>query len=142
MILLKYVKRLLCLVLVLGFSMAQAGLNNPPLLVADANGVGSMSAVAKARADNPGSVQVLKTFDQQHEDTADANSAIPLKQKHRILFYLGGALLLFVLATGFLGIAVGIFERPWFLWHMVTAGLTMTLAVVHAIVAMVWFFPF
>jgi hypothetical protein len=102
----------------------------------------SMSAVAKANADNPGSVQILQTFDQQHQDTADANSAIPLKQKHRILFYLGGALLVLVLLTGSLGIAVGIFDRPWFVWHMVAAGLTMTLAVVHAVVAMVWFFPF
>jgi hypothetical protein len=105
-------------------------------------GPSSMSAVAKAKTDNPGSVQILQTFDQQHQDTADANSAIPQKQKHRILFYLGGALLVLVLLTGSLGIAVGIFDRPWFVWHMISAGLTMTLAVVHAVVAMVWFFPF
>lgn len=90
----------------------------------------------------PGSVQILQTFDQQHQDTAEANSAIPTAQKHRILFYLGGTLLLLVLVTGSLGIGVGIFDKPWFVWHMVAAGLTMTLAVVHAIVAMVWFFPF
>jgi hypothetical protein len=123
--------------LLLGLALITAGIpalaeNAPPAL----------SAVAKARADNPGSVQILQTFDQQHQDTADANSAIPLKQKHRILFYLGGGLLVLVLLTGALGIAVGIFNRPWFLWHMVAAGLTMTLAVVHAVVAMVWFFPF
>jgi hypothetical protein len=105
-------------------------------------GPASMSAVAKAKTDNPGSVQILQTFDQQHQDTADANSAIPQKQKHRILFYLGGTLLVLVLLTGSLGIAVGIFDRPWFVWHMISAGLTMTLAVVHAVVAMVWFFPF
>lgn len=64
------------------------------------------------------------------------------KEKHQILFYMGFALLLLLIATAGLGIALGVYGKRVFVPHMLFAGLSVTLAIVHSIVAMVWFFPF
>jgi hypothetical protein len=58
------------------------------------------------------------------------------------MFLLGVPLLIFLLITGVLGIAMGVYGKQVFVPHMVFAGLTVTLAVVHAIVGLVWFYPF
>jgi hypothetical protein len=59
-----------------------------------------------------------------------------------IMFGLGLPLLLLLLATAALGVAMGVYGKPVFVAHMVCAGLTVTLAVVHVIVGLVWFRPF
>jgi len=46
------------------------------------------------------------------------------------------------LTTGGLGVAMVVYGKQVFVIHMIFAGLTMTLAVIHAIVGMVWFFPY
>jgi len=63
-------------------------------------------------------------------------------KKKIIMFIMGVPLILMVLVTGVLGIGMGIYGKPWFVPHMIMAGLTMTLALVHAIVGVAWFFPF
>lgn len=87
------------------------------------------------------SAQILQAFNKQHRDTEHEKS-ITDKDKQRIMFLLGVSLLTMVLITGGLGIAMGIFGKPVFVAHMVFAGFSMTLAVVHAIVGIVWFYPF
>ncbi len=67
---------------------------------------------------------------------------IELKQKHQILFFMGVSLLLLILTTAYYGIAMGVYGKQVFVRHMVFAGLAVTLAVAHSIVAIVWFFPF
>jgi len=47
-----------------------------------------------------------------------------------------------LLSTAALGIAMGVYGKPVYLAHMICAGLTVTLAVVHVIVGLVWFRPF
>lgn len=64
------------------------------------------------------------------------------QSRHRILFFMGIALLIFILLTAGLGIAMVIYKKPVFAAHMLFAGLSVTLAIAHAIAAMVWFFPF
>lgn len=64
------------------------------------------------------------------------------KNQHLILFYMGVALLIFVFLTAGFGIAMGMLGKEVFIQHMVCAGITVFLATAHAIVAMVWFFPF
>ena len=59
-----------------------------------------------------------------------------------VMFVLGVPLLFLLLTTGVLGIAMGVYGKPVFVAHMVCAGLSMTLAVAHAIVGLVWFYPF
>jgi len=59
-----------------------------------------------------------------------------------IMFGLGLPLLLLLLLTAGLGIAMGVYGKQVFIAHMVCAGLTVPLAVVHVIVGLVWFRPF
>jgi hypothetical protein len=87
------------------------------------------------------SAQILQAFNQQHRNDIREN-AIPQKEKQQIMFLLGVALITLVLITGGLGIAMGLFGKPVFVAHMVFAGLSITLAIVHAIVGVVWFYPF
>jgi len=59
-----------------------------------------------------------------------------------VMFGLGAPLLLLLLTTAGLGVAMGVYGKQVFVAHMVCAGLTVTLAVVHVIVGLVWFRPF
>jgi hypothetical protein len=87
------------------------------------------------------SAQILQAFNRQHRDAEHAKS-ITDKDKQRIMFLLGVVLIALVLITGGLGIAMGLYGKPVFVAHMVFAGLSVTLAIVHAIVGLVWFYPF
>lgn len=84
--------------------------------------------------------QVLQSF----EKTAQApDAANPVDQTRRwVMFFLGAPLLFLLLITGGLGIAMGVYGKPVYLAHMIFAGLSITLAIVHAIVGLVWFRPF
>jgi hypothetical protein len=87
------------------------------------------------------SAQILQAFNKQHRNDI-REKAIPQKEKQQIMFLLGVALITLVLITGGLGIAMGLFGKQVFVAHMVFAGLSITLAIVHAIVGVVWFYPF
>jgi len=87
------------------------------------------------------SAQIMRDFNQQRVDTERAKS-ITDKDKQRIMFLLGIVLIALVLITGGLGIAMGVYDKPVFVPHMIFAGLSTTLALVHAIVGIVWFYPF
>lgn len=87
------------------------------------------------------SAQILQAFNRQHREAEHAKS-ITEKDKQRIMFLLGVVLITLVLITGGLGIAMGLYGKPVFVAHMVFAGLSITLAIVHAIVGLVWFYPF
>ncbi|MDQ6955247.1 MAG: hypothetical protein Q9M20_07370 [Mariprofundaceae bacterium] len=101
------------------------------------------SAYATASSAEPDvqqhSAEVLQEF---HEDLVLApERAIATKRKHQILFWMGGALLMLVLFAAGFGIAMGIFDKDVFVWHVLSAGLATTLAIVHGVVAFVWFYP-
>ena len=87
------------------------------------------------------SMQIMQDFSQQQIDKGHAKS-ITDKDKHRIMFLMGVALIALILITGGLGIAMGVYGKPVFVPHMIFAGLSTTLALVHAIVGIVWFYPF
>lgn len=87
------------------------------------------------------SAQILQAFNRQHRDAEHAKS-ITDKDKQRIMFLLGVLLITLVLVTGGLGIAMGLYGKPVFVAHMIFAGLSITMAIVHAIVGLVWFYPF
>ncbi len=84
-------------------------------------------------------VDVMQQFN--NDETLAPERAISTKRKHEILFWMGGALLLLVLFAAGFGIAMGIFDKDVFLWHVLSAGLATTLAIAHAVVAFVWFYP-
>jgi len=82
---------------------------------------------------------VMEQFNE--EKALAAERAISIKSKHQILFWMGSALLCLVLLAAGFGIAMGIFNKDVFVWHVLSAGLATTLAVAHAVVAFVWFYP-
>ncbi len=84
-------------------------------------------------------ISLMQQFDTG--ETIAPERAISEQRKHEILFLMGAALLLLLLTTGVLGVAMGVFEKDVFVWHMLSAGLTITLALVHAVVSFVWFYP-
>ena len=87
------------------------------------------------------SAQILQDFNKQHLETEHAK-AISDKTKQQIMFLLGITLITLVLITGGLGLAMGLYGKQVFVAHMVFAALSVTLAIVHAIVGLVWFYPF
>ena len=68
--------------------------------------------------------------------------AIGDETKRLVMFFMGVPLLLLLATTVALGVAMVIFEKKVFVAHMIFAGLSMTLAIAHAIVGIVWFYPF
>ena len=58
------------------------------------------------------------------------------------MFALGAPLLMLLLITAGLGIAMGLYGKQVYVAHMIFAGLSLTLAIVHAVVGLVWFRPF
>ena len=87
------------------------------------------------------SVKVMEAFEQQASQNK-IDRPITIQQKHLTMFLLGVPLLVLLLITGGLGIAMGIYGKQVFVLHMISAGLTITLAFAHAIVGVVWFYPF
>jgi len=62
--------------------------------------------------------------------------------RHKLLFFMGVTLLLFVFATAYFGMSMALFGKQVFVPHMICAGITVFLAMAHSVVAVVWFFPF
>ncbi len=113
---------------------------SPPVPAAAAEGGTPTAPNAAALPERDGQT-VLQAFgaaDQPNHATRDTAD----HTKRQVMFLLGAPLLLMLLVTAGLGIAVGVFGKPLFLLHMICAGLSVTLAVVHAIVGLVWFNPF
>ena len=102
-------------------------------------------AIPTVRADDNNqkgdSAKVMEAFEKQASQIKiDRPSTI--QKKHLTMFLLGVPLLILLLTTGALGIAMGIYGKQVFMLHMISAGLTITLAFVHAIVGVIWFYPF
>ena len=58
-----------------------------------------------------------------------------------MMFALAVPLLILLLITAGLGISMGLYGKDLFLPHLIFAGLSITLAIAHAIVGIVWFRP-
>jgi len=77
-------------------------------------------------------------IDEVAQDVQDAENEF----RHKLLFAMGATLLIFVFATAYFGLAMGLFGKQVFVPHMICAGITVFLAMAHSVVAVVWFFPF
>lgn len=102
--------------------------------------LGSRPALADEAAPSA-DVQVMQAFAESMRDNADRQHFSD-QRKHAILFLMGIVLLVCIFATAGLGVAMAIYGKKVFVAHTVFAGLSVTLAVVHAVVAIVWFWPF
>lgn len=86
--------------------------------------------------------QILEEFGRQQAQPLQRSSNIAEHERQVIMFSIGTVLLLLLVGTASIGVAVAVFGKPLFLMHMIFAGLTVTVAIVHVIVGVVWFFPF
>jgi hypothetical protein len=84
---------------------------------------------------------VLQAFAPQN-DGASERVAVSDHTKRVVMFSMGIPLLVLLIATAVLGVAMGIYGKRVFVAHMVCAGLALTLSLAHAIVGVVWFYPF
>jgi len=85
--------------------------------------------------------QIIQSFS-THETKKTGVITIEDQKKRLIMFLLGVPLLVMLLITAVLGVAMGVYGKQVFVAHMIFAGLSVTLAIAHAIVGIVWFFPF
>lgn len=97
-------------------------------------------AVEETQASN--GTQVLEAFDRQQVQRVNQASEINDHKKRVIMFMLAVPLFILLLITGGMGVATGVYGKRLFIPHMVFAGLTITLALAHVIVGLVWFYPF
>lgn len=98
------------------------------------------SVAAAAPAAEQSSTAIMQQF--AGEDEVAPERRIETERKHQILFIMGIALLVLLLLTGGFGIAMVVFDKEVFVAHMILAGLSMTLAVVHAATSIAWFWPY
>ncbi len=96
-------------------------------------------AAAADRADS--GEQVMQQFIAGKTGQSAEAALAEQKTRHQILFVMGFALLIGIGTTVGLGIAMALYHKPVFVAHMIAAGFSLTLAIVHAIVAIVWFYP-
>jgi len=110
------------------------------LLVMAVAWIPQVHAAEAEKSDN--GISVLEAFDKQQQQRVQQESALTDHEKHLIMFSLAIPLLILLLITAGLGIATGVFGKKLFIPHMITAGLTITLAVAHVVAGLVWFYPF
>ena len=110
----------------------------------------SFASAEEPVADNAGSEQsvkeqgdssVMQSFVSREVVESDI-VAIEDETKRLVMFFMGVPLLILLIATVALGVAMVIYGKQVFVAHMICAGLSLTLAMAHAVVGLVWFFPF
>jgi hypothetical protein len=95
----------------------------------------------QASNEEQGSTQVMQAFTSSEVTEGEA-VAIADQTKREIMFIMGIPLLLLIIVTTALGVAMGVYGKPVFVAHMICAGFSLTLAFAHAVVGLVWFYPF
>ncbi len=86
--------------------------------------------------------KILESFARQQPQRVAGETVIAQHEKQVIMFSIGAVLLTLLIGTASVGIAVAAFGKPLFLVHMILAGLTVTVALIHVAVGLVWFYPF
>lgn len=95
----------------------------------------------ESKTDMESEAQVIQKFTSQESIDSEIIT-IDDQRKRQVMFAMGVPLLLFIIITVGLGIAMGVFGKDVYIAHMIFAGLSLTLALGHAIVGLVWFWPF
>ena len=99
------------------------------------------TVIAEEAVDTSDDLLVMESFANQQIIESEIIKITDV-EKHQILFFMGITLLIMLIATAVLGVMMGIYGKQVFLAHMIVAGLSVTLALGHSVVAIVWFFPF
>lgn len=96
---------------------------------------------AESEATTESEAQIIQKFTSKESVDSEVVT-ISDKRKRQVMFAMGVPLLLFIIITVILGIAMGVYGKDVYIPHMIFAGLSLTLALGHAIVGLVWFWPF
>lgn len=102
-------------------------------------GVPGIAVIHNAQA-SESNLQIVESFNKGGNDKNPNDPSD--KRKRAIMFIMGVPLLIMLISTAILGIAMGVFGKKVFVAHMVLASLSLCLAIAHAIVGLVWFYPF
>lgn len=100
------------------------------------------AATQSSAGDSSNGVALLEDFDREQNQRVKGASVLSDHFKRVVMFTMSLPLFLLLLITGGFGIATGVYGKKLYIPHMVFAGLTVTLALAHAIAGIVWFFPF
>lgn len=103
-----------------------------------------LPAANRALAAEPGpssDTQVIQAFSEALRESSQ-RAELTEQRKHSILFLMGAVLLVSMFATAGFGVAMAIYGKKVFVAHTVFAGVSVTLALAHAVTAVVWFWPF
>ena len=103
---------------------------------------GSVCLADSPSPDTTNGTKILEEFGRQQPHRPAGPSTIAEHEKQVIMFSIGAVLLTLLIGTASVGIAVALFGKPLFLVHMILAGLTVTVALIHVVVGLVWFYPF
>jgi hypothetical protein len=98
-------------------------------------------AASEQSVNEQGDSGVMQSFVSREVVESDI-VAIEDETKRLVMFFMGIPLLILLIATVALGVAMVIYGKQVFVAHMICAGLSLTLAMAHAVVGLVWFFPF
>ena len=110
-----------------------------PVLLLCAPGLQAQEVQEAQQTDD--SLVIMEAFKEQAYNQQQIHEMTEQDQ-HEVLFFMGAALLLLLVATAYFGVNMVVFDKPYFVQHMVCAGLTVTLGIAHAVAAVVWFYPF
>ena len=113
----------------------------PVMSWAQADDMQQNTSVNVEPSQDQGNAVVMQAFTSK-EPVENKVVVIEDKTKRIVMFLMGVPLLLLLITTVILGIAMGVYGKRVFLAHMLCAGLSMTLALAHAVVGIVWFYPF
>ena len=102
----------------------------------------SLATVSNTASAEVESQDVMKQFNQDDRSAKSVIVQIPDQRKRLIMFIMGIPLLIFIATTVALGVAMVVYGKKVFVPHMIFAGLSLTLALGHAVVGLVWFNPF
>lgn len=114
------------------------------LLILGASGAVSAQtsqAVQGAEKKGESGISVVESF-QTKQSPQEKATSISDHEKTVIMFIMGVALLIAVITTASLGLSMALHGKEVFIPHMISAGVSVFLAIAHSVVAIVWFFPF
>ncbi len=120
-----------------GLDVYAATAQSPAAVAAKGGGAAQPTTASGSSAD----IMAIQTFNKRRYDEVGILK-VEAQRKHKILFIMGVCLLLGIFTTAGLGLAMVLGDKPLFMWHMAIAGITVTLAIAHAVTSIIWFFPF
>lgn len=91
--------------------------------------------------ENQDSISIMQSFSQDQDKKSEIVQ-IKDQEKREIMFFMGIPLIIMLIITAGLGVAMVVYRKRVFVPHMIFAGLSLTLALGHAVVGTVWFYPF